>query len=571
MPQDAITLTRQAACLNELFYGAKVNKITQPTKDEIVLYLYSPKKSAKLLICANALFARAGITEIEKKNPVNAPAFCMLLRKHLLNASIKKITTIKDERIIKIVFDGKNDFMESVEKQLYCEIMGKYSNVIFCENDVISGTLKTSSLELGKERALLIGAKYTLPKSQEKTSFFDKEACVNLLKSFSGGNLDEFIFKNITGFAASTAKEAVTRYFNRTEFQTTIPDCEKFYQSVYDFINDTTALPTVCVFNGKPIDYFFCDYKSVSGEKLFFDRLYEAETYYFDLKQSLREFGDYQNKLLSVVNSKIKKELKKLEIINDKINACKDAETERKKGELITANIYKIKRGDKYVIAEDYYNENAPLKISLDEQLSPNANAQKYFKKYTKLKNTIKAVEPQKLQAEEETDYLKSVLSEINACTTQKDLDEVKEELTASGILESDKKTALKVRKNVDISYREYEYNGFVIRAGKNNIQNDRLTFSSKPADTWLHAKDYHSAHVVIETNGKHTPDEIILIAAEICAFYSEAKNGNKVPVDYTLKKYVKKPPKSKYGSVIYTDYKTIFVTPDSHMNLLKK
>lgn len=572
MPQDAVTLRRQASDLNELFYGAKVNKITQPSKDEIVLYLYSPKKSAKLLICSNALFSRVGITEIDKKNPVTAPSFCMLLRKHLLNASIKNISAITDERIIKIVFDGKNDFMESVEKELYCEVMGKYSNVIFCENEIILGTLKTSSLELNKDRVLLSGAKYSLPKSQEKTSIFNKEAFLSIIKSFNGGNLDDFIFNNVTGFALNTAKEAVTRFYGKTSFDGEIKKSEEFYNSILSFLDDDSTLPVCCAVNGKITDYFFCDYQTISGEKTSFERISEAETFFFDQKQLTREFNDAQNKLISIVNAKLKKEYKKLDIIEKKIIACDGAEQKRRCGELITANIYKIKRGDKYVLAEDYYNDNASLKIPLDEELSPNANAQKYFKIYTKLKNTLKAVQPQKEQALTECDYLESVLSELNACTTQSDLIEIKEELTQSGIIESDKKTLTKNKKNSEtLSYREYEFNGFTIRAGKNNIQNDKLTFSSKPSDTWLHAKDYHSAHVVIETNGKHTPDDIILIAAEICAFYSEAKNGTKVPIDYTLKKYVKKPPKAKYGSVIYTDFKTIFVTPDSHFNLAKK
>ena len=267
----------------------------------------------------------------------------------------------------------------------------------------------------------------------------------------------------------------------------------------------------------------------------------------------------------------IVKENKKLQIITEKELSCQNSENERKFGELITANIYKIKRGDKFVTVCDYYNENTPLNIPLDEKLSPNENAQKYFKKYTKLKNTIKAIQPQREQAEEERDYLLSVLSELNAAQNLSDLQEISFELQQSGIIKNEnEREPSRSQKKIDakISFRTFEYNGYTIRAGKNNIQNDRLTFTSKPSDVWLHVKEYHSAHVVIESRGSKLPDEILQIASEICAFYSEAQNGSKVPVDYTLKKYVKKPPKAKYGSVIYTDFKTVYVMPNAHKNL---
>lgn len=569
MPQDAITLKKLATELNVILKGAKVNKVNQPSSDEIILSVYSAGKTAKIAISANASFARVGFTERERKNPAIPPAFCMLLRKHLTNATITEISAIKNERIIKIIFDGKNDFMESVNKQMYCEVMGKYSNVIFCENDVILGSMKASPIDLEKDRVLFSGAKYTLPKQQEKVDFFNEETALQTLTAFNGGNLDEFIFNNFIGFAPSTAKELVFRFYSKYNFESSIKNAYEFYNFAISFINSRQEITSVIYSLDKLIDYTFCDYTSITGEKLFFETLCDAESYFFDKKQELREFSDLKNKLISTVNASLKKENKKLQIILEKELACKNMENERKFGELITANIYKVKRGDKKVIVYDYYNDNAELSIPLDEKISPNANAQKYFKKYNKLKNTLKAIAPQKEQAESESIYLSSILLELNCAKTMNDLNEIIDELKRHGLIKNEEKNSNSKKKtDLKIPFRTFEYSGYKIRAGKNNIQNDRLTFSSKPSDVWLHVKDYHSAHVVIETQGGKLPDVILEIASEICAFYSEAKNGDKVPVDYTLKKYVKKPPKAKFGSVVYTDFKTVYVTPNSHKNL---
>lgn len=569
MPQDAITLRKTAIELNEVISGAKINKINQPTADEVILSLYCKSGAAKLCVCANAIGARVGFTTLEKKNPSTPSGFCMLLRKHLLNATIKCVEALSGERIIKITFDGKNEFMEPVEKQLYCEIMGKYSNVIFCENEIIYGTLKTSMLEIGKERALLAGVRYALPKSQGKCDIEDKANALELLSNFSSGDLGQFIFNNFQGFSLATANEIVFKLFGKTVFEENILLTIDNYNKICDFVNAKVEKPNVVSSNEKLIDFYFCDYKSISGNKIYFDSLLQAEAYYFDTKQSVREFAELKNKLSSTVKSKLKKEEKKLQIIKEKELACTEAESLRQLGELIISNIYKIKRGDKIVRVDNYYDENKPIDIKLDEQLSPNANAQKYFKKYNKLKNTLKAIIPQKEQAEYECEYLQSVLAELEIAFTVNDLTAIEDELKQTGVIKVDQKVKVS-KKQEKIEYRIFEYNGYTIYAGKNNIQNDKLTFSARASDLWLHTKDYHSAHVIIPCGSSHIPDEILQLAAEICAYYSEAKNGDKVPVDYTQRKYVKKPPKSKYGAVIYTDFKTVYVTPNAHKNLEK-
>lgn len=574
MPQDAITLSKMAAELNVLLQGAKINKITQPVQDELILYLYSKFGSAKLSISVNAVSPRVGFTSLERKTPLNAPAFCMLARKHLLNASISKIELLKNERIIKICFLGKNDFLEPVEKQMYCELMGKYSNAALCENDIILGTVKPVSLDFAKERALLCGAKYALPKSQNKTSLTCEAESLKKLDDFSGGDLALYVFNEFNGFSLTAAKEACIRAVGKYSFDSPLspeqkPNSKFIYDGINDFLNQSESTPCIVYSNdGAPLDYFFTDYLSIFGNKKYFNNLCEAEQEFFDLKQSIKTKNELKTKLLSATNSALKKERKKLQAVLEKENACQGGEKYRIFGELITANIYKIKRGDKKLEALNYYENNEPIEISLDEALSANANAQKYFKKYVKIKNTIKAIAPQKQQTLAEVDYLESVLTEIQTSNKIEDLNEIELELKQSGVIKSEEKSVKIKKADLKIQFRAFEYGGFKIRAGKNNMQNDKLVLISKPADTWLHAKNYHSAHVVIESNGKHVPDDIIQIAAEICAYYSEAKGGGRVEVDYTLKKYVKKPAQTKPGFVNYTDFKSIFVTPNSHENL---
>lgn len=574
MPQDAVTLKKLSLELNALLSGAKINKITQPSPDEVILWIYSENGNAKLSISASALFSHVGFTSADRKNPAVAPGFCMLLRKHLINSSIKSAELLGSERIIKLSFNGKNDFLEPVEKQLYCEIMGKYSNVILCENNVIAGTMKPAQIDFSKDRTLLCGVKYALPKAQEKLDFNQKTQVLQYFSDFSGGNLADYVFNGIKGFSLAAAKEAVFRTFNKTDFEYPLEaekklSPEQIYGGISKFLNGDKPTPCVVFSNERvPLDYFFTDYITVGGEKRFFECLSDAEEFYFDQKRAAVEQKELFNKLNSAVNSALKKERKRLQTILDKEIECENGEKYRICGELITANIYKIKRGDKILIAQNYYDDNAEIKIALDETVSPNANAQKYFKKYTKVKNTLKAILPQKQQTEAEIDYLSSVLSEISSAQNLSDLIDVEDELKQNGIIKTQSGNSKIKKADLKINYRLFQYNGYKIRAGKNNIQNDKLTFSSKPSDIWLHAKNYHSAHVVIENIGGHVPDEIILMAAEICAFYSEAKGGGKVEIDYCQKKYVKKPPQAKSGAVIYTDFKTVLVTPSSHKNL---
>jgi predicted ribosome quality control (RQC) complex YloA/Tae2 family protein len=294
--------------------------------------------------------------------------------------------------------------------------------------------------------------------------------------------------------------------------------------------------------------------------------LCKAEDEFFTGRESTKGFADKKRKLESAVKTLKKKASKRLADTLDKLQESEKADENRKKGELLTANLYRLEKGMSEVELENWYSENCePIKIVLDTTLSPSKNAQKYFKAYNKHKRAKEILTPMLEKEEAEIDYTDSVVSAIIAAETMLDLKEVETELMEMGLLRAQKERAGARKKEVAIPFREYEFEGVKIYAGRNNLQNDRLLRFADPEDIWLHTQKYHSSHVIIALEGRQVWDELLLYAAEICAYYSDGRDGDKIPVDYCKKKFVKKPNKSKAGFVIYTDYKTILVKPNPH------
>ena len=245
------------------------------------------------------------------------------------------------------------------------------------------------------------------------------------------------------------------------------------------------------------------------------------------------------------------------------MEAAEGAEEYKIKGELLTANLYRLEKGMKECVLENWYSEACePIKITLDATLSPSGNAQRYFKTYAKLKRTKEALEPRKRAEEAEMQYIESIAAAVKNADSVLDFKEIEEELVSLGLVKPTKAKAVGKKREEQSSFREYEYGGFRIRAGRNNLQNDRLLKDSAPHDLWLHTQKYHSSHVLISTEGRSVPDDVLAYAAGICAWYSDGREGDKIPVDYCLRKFVKKPPKSPAGFVTYTDYKTLLIRP---------
>lgn len=544
MPQDAFNLRRCAGELNAYLSGGKINRIIQPLKDEVVFNVYTGKAVLKLALSASAAYARACITKDEKEAPAAAPNFCMLLRKHLLGGEILSVEQVNFERIIAIKIKCVSDFT-SAERVLYAEVMGKYSNLILTENGVILGALKTAALEDNCSRLTLAGAKYTLPKAQDKLNPMEGAEKIGELLKGAEGDIPAFIFNNISGIAISTARQ--------------ITDCHDgitpLGKHIYSFLFEGKSRPCVLMQGGAPVEF---SAKALNGA-VPFDTVNEAQDYYFSFKQNAESFSSGRRKLRSAAAGALKKQEKKLALLLERKRECAGMEDNKLKGELITAYMYALKAGMDGCALKNYYDPNGKeVKIALDAALTPAQNAQRYYKKYNKQKRTLAAVEPQIERENEEIDYLNGVLAFIDGAESPTDLLEIEEELTGLSLIKPQQQT--KKKKEVVTPFREFECDGFTILSGRNNLQNDRLLKTLSPADIWLHTQKYHSTHVGIITGGKEVPDEVLLRAAQICAYYSDAKGGAKVPVDYCARKYVKKPPHTRAGFVIYTDYKTILV-----------
>lgn len=577
MPQDAFTIGYVVKELSALLTGGKISRVTQPDRDTLTLLIYTHSGNVKLDICLSARACRVSLTDRVDPPSQNPPSFCMLLRKYLQNAEIKDISQPPFERIVVFTFLSTSDF-EEFEVKLYAEIMGKYSNLIAVKDGVILGALKTTSIGENTRRVLFAGAKYSPPAPQEKALPSDIESLRLILSSPSPDRAKQ-ISEKVKGVAYSTALDMVESLGEN-------PSAE----DVNRYICGGQCSPAVIFKGGEPDD-FKAVYNAPASRSQPpavspqppsqntekggaapgdcdsdcdlvtepFPTVLEAQKFYYDALYVRRRFSLEAGKLSSRVSARLKAVEKRLAIINKKLFDCLEAEEVRLKGELITANLYAIKSGSTYFETVNYYDEKGgTIKIALDPRLTPAQNAQKYFARYSKLKRTKEAVEVQYDEAMSELYYLKNCQTDINNAENLEDLVELREELGLGDDLPKKKKCP-------PPPFRKFDIYGFSVLAGRNNLSNDRLFKSLSSEDIWLHTQRYHSSHVAIICNGREAPQEVIVAAAQICAYYSEARDGNKVPVDYTLKKYVKKPPKAKAGFVVYTDQKTILVDPDSH------
>ncbi len=571
MPQDAFHIRRLAAELNAFLVGGRVNRISQVNKDELTFIIYTGKSTVKLILSANASGARVCLSATEKEPAPVPPNFCMLLRKHLQNAEILAVRQYELERIIEIDFHCTTDFSEST-RTLHCELMGKYSNILLTEKGLILGALKTSSLEDNAHRVLLAGAKYLYPAPQDKLSCLEGAGMRSRLQNFLSNRaegvdretLSVWLFENVAGLALPTAREIIRRAEEKAgSLALTLSPSSKapLWEFVGEFFLHEPSAPCLLEKEGNPTDFFAFPIAGATP----MPSLCKAEDEYFTRRENKKGFEDKKRKLENVVRAYKKKQTKKLQETLERLKEAEKADDFRVKGELLTANLYRVEKGATAVELENWYSESGEkIKILLDPTLSPAKNAQKFFKTYNKHKRAREILTPMLQKEEGELSYTDSVLAAILSAENPLDLKEIETEMTDIGLLRA-QKARVGGKKKEEIPFRKYEYMGYTILAGRNNLQNDRLLRYADPEDLWLHTQKYHSSHVIVELRGGQVRDEVLLFAAELCAYYSDGKEGNKIPVDYCKRKFVKKPSKSKAGFVTYTDYKTILVTPKPH------
>ncbi|MBR3942206.1 MAG: NFACT family protein [Clostridia bacterium] len=544
MAFDASVIRCLTAELREKLLNARIDKIHQPQKDELVLVLRAMKDSFKLLLSVNPAASRLHLTEKKAENPSAPPMFCMFLRKHLSGGKITDIFQVDFERIIQFKIESYDELGDLTEKTLVVEIMGKHSNIILLNKDgVVMDSIKRIDISTSSVRQILPGLTYKLPPN-DRLNPLESDFNPEILNSREP---EKVLLSVYSGISPQLAAEIL----------------KNGYDAVISRIKNNEFSPVIIYKGNNPVDFAVIpvsvaenDTKTESVESISkaLDTVYESKALSLLLNRLSAE-------LVHMIHNNIDRCEKKLAIFKRQIQDAAKRETYRIKGELLTANLYRVQYGDTEITVDNYYDPNCEkITISLEPNLSPAKNAQKYYTKYNKAKTSEEQAYIQQKKTQKELNYLESVLDEILRAESPAEIAEIKEELRDEGYIRRDPNVR---SKKVSLSKPlHFEIEGYDVFVGKNNRQNDELTLKfARSQDIWLHTKNIPGSHVIIQKKpNEEIPDTVIVKAAELAASHSKAKNAPKVPVDYTIVKNVKKPSGAKPGMVIYDHYNTIYV-----------
>lgn len=558
--------------------GGRIEKIYQPEKDEIILQMRTQDGSKRLLINASSSNSRIGFTSLQKENPQNPPMFCMFLRKHLTGARLLSVTQADFDRIAFLEFETRDEMGYLCRRFLIAELMGRYSNLIFTDGEKkIVNALKTADFSLDSQRGLLAGAVYSLPSLSGKVSpLMTDKAGFDAMLSAAPGELpaDKFIMRTFCGISSAVSREIAFRACKKSD--SPIADCgaerlkDAFFE-IMDAIRSGSFSPCIVYDGDRPAEYSFIELTHyVSCRMRTYSTGGEVLDAYFDARDKELRVRQRGADLLKILNSAVTRLQKKIELQSAELEDCKNGETYKKYADLITANIYRLSRGDTSVTLDDYESMDDEgncerIVISLDSRLTPAANAQRYYKRYNKSKRAKEELTRQLSIAHAELEYLAGVSDALVRAETPTDLAEIRDELYVSGYASRMKGYSEKQKKTQHApEYMQYVTDdGMSVLCGKNNIQNDYITHKiAKKGDYWFHVKSLAGSHVILQSDGKEPTDRDFTQAAEIAALNSSAE-GQNIAVDYTLAKNVKKPAGAKAGYVIYHTNYTAYVSPD--------
>ena len=570
MALDAAFLKLICAELNERAAGAKVDKVYQPERDEFVFFLRGFRENMKLRISASSASPAVYFTEHSKDNPKQAPTLCMLARKLFIGGRFVVAEQPGMERVITLKFDCTDEMGDKVERRVVAEIMGRSSNILFIDGDGrIIESVKHSGADPDAVRCIIAGMPYAMPPAQNKADpyLLTGESLSSIL-SASDESLSDALLHNIAGFSPIVCREIAFRASGDAETPASHADAGKVYAELGSLLSklENGGNPSVvCRADGTAADFSFFS-PSVYGvamEIKRFDSPSELLDFFYYERDRAERLKQRTSELSRLVSRSIERAVRKAAAQSRELAECENAEELRVRGELINAYLHEINPGSSVAVVKNYYDNYNEIHIPLDSALSPQRNAQKYFREYRKSYTRKKKLAEQLELGEAEIEWLRSVADELTLVETSEDISRIREELVSEGYLRpAPSKNAKKPAKRPEFSFEcVTTSDGFKVYYGKNNLQNDALTmrFASN-SDLWFHVRESFGAHVVLRLEGREPTETAVYEAAKIAAAHSKSAEGTKVSVDYTEIRNVRKPKGSKPGKVFYVNFKTIIV-----------
>ncbi len=572
MAFDAFFLSAVLSEVREKCLGARIDKIHQPSRDTLILQMHNREYRTKLLFAANPTAPRLHLTTASPENPAEPPMFCMFLRKHLMGAKLAEVRQIPMERCAFFTFDCTDEMGFPVQKRLVAELMGRTCNLYLLSSEGrILDCLRRIGLDESAKRAALPGLNYQEPEPIVKANPLEHpihcggQDYGKFLHMPGADLLSDRLMDTFGGLSPLVCREAALFAAGSTDARLEACDVDSVAEKLELFFREHLEHPRPYYYalpDGTPKQFAFCPIRQYGDcrEAESFGALLDMYYTVRDRKDAMRQKGQAVRK---TVQNLITRLTRKLAIQEKELEATYGRERLRQLGDIVTANIHRIVKGQTVIQCEDFYDENmALINIPISPILSPQQNAAKFYKDYSRMKNAEKELTRQIELGEGELDYLKSVIDELNRAQTEAELEEIKRELQDGGYLRADAgKKRLKQGKLPPMRFESTD--GYLICVGRNNRQNDELTFkSARKDDIWCHASKVHGSHVIISCGGTTPPDDTITHAAQLAAYYSETAAGQNIPVDVTTVKQVKKVPNAKPGMVIYHTYRTVIVNP---------
>ena len=564
MPLDAVTVSALAKELNERLEGGRIDKVQQPERDMLLLSLRAKGENLRLVIAAGTGNARAGITRGSFENPAEPPMFCMLMRKHLVGARILSVTQPEYERLLIFTLDTHDELGVQSEKKLAVELIGRSANAVLIGADGrIIDCMRRMDFAGDALRRMLPGMIYRLPPKQEKPVFFalyPEQRRALIASADKTVPVDKWLMDSFSALSPLICRELAYRCNND---YVNLPDaCDALCEAVAA----GELAPWLISIDGKPKDFSFMAI-SQYGPAAQLER-YDSFSEMLDAFYTRRDRAEQQRRrshdLTKTVRTRRDRQQRKLAAQHEELRRTEGREDIRHQAELVTANIYRLRRGDRSLECEDYYDPACPVvHIELDPLKTPQQNAAALYKEYNKLKAAEQHLTVLTREGERQLDYLNSVLDELERAETDRDLSDIRRELTETGYIRARKGgKAERVKPQSPLKFVSDD--GLEILAGRSNAQNDELTLKlARRTDYWLHTQRVHGSHVIIRCEGEEPPPRTLEQAAGIAAYYSQARGAGKVQVDYTMVRNVRKPSGALPGKVIYTDHKTMLAESD--------